>query len=541
MTQAEKQTYDVIVIGGGVTGAGTARDCALRGLRVLLLERGDYNHGASGRNHGLMHSGARYAVTDPESARECVEENAILRRIASHCIESTDGLFVTLPDDDLSYQSTFVKACRQAGIKTEILTPSLTLLLEPSLNPQVQGAVRVPDASIDPFALTQANLVDARLHGAVTLCYHEVTSLLVNGGRVEGVQTLNKRTGESIDYHAAVTINAAGIWGADLLRSAGIEVQMFPAKGTMLIYAKRVNNMVLNRCRKPSNGDILVPDGSVSVMGTTSDRIAMDTIDDLRVTESEVRLLVSEGEKLVPALKQNRLLRAFAGVRPLIALDDDPEGRSISRGIVCLDHASRDGMEGLITISGGKLITYRKMAEQATDLACRKLGVEASCTTATTPLPGSEEKKSARDVFSPSHKSNAAKRHGTRANQIPSDSPQDRTLICECEHVSVGEVKYAIEQMNAHDLVDLLRRTRLGMGQCQSKSCACRTANLLAQLTGDPNRALRDLAALLDERWKGIKPIAWGQTLRETQLTAEIYQGLCGLDKAINDQKEEQP
>ena len=529
------------MIGGGVTGAGTARDCALRGLRVLLLERGDYNHGASGRNHGLMHSGARYAVTDPESARECVEENAILRRIASHCIESTDGLFVTLPDDDLSYQKTFVAACHQTGIKTEILTPSLTLLLEPSLSPQVQGAVRVPDASIDPFALTQANLLDARLHGADTLSHHEVTKLLVNNCRVDGVCALNRRTGETIDYHAAVTINAAGIWGADLLRSAGIEVQMFPAKGTMLIYAKRFNNMVLNRCRKPSNGDILVPDGSVSVMGTTSDRIAMDTIDDLRVTDAEVRLLMSEGEKLVPSLRQNRLLRAFAGVRPLIASDDDPEGRSISRGIVCLDHASRDGMEGLITISGGKLITYRKMAEQATDLACRKLCMDVACTTATTPLPGSEEKKSARDVFSPAHKSTADKRHGTRANQIPHELPQDRTLICECEHVSVGELKYAIEQMHAHDLVDLLRRTRLGMGQCQSKSCACRTANLMAWLTGDPMRAERDLAALLDERWKGIKPIAWGQALREAQLTAAIYQGLCGLDKALGARKEEQP
>jgi glycerol-3-phosphate dehydrogenase len=198
-------------------------------------------------------------------------------------------------------------------------------------------------------------------------------------------------------------------------------------------------------------------------------------------------------------------------------------------------------MEGLITISGGKLITYRKMAEQATDLACRKLGVEASCTTATTPLPGSEEKKSARDVFSPSHKSNAAKRHGTRANQIPSDSPQDRTLICECEHVSVGEVKYAIDQLHAIDLVDLLRRTRMGMGMCQGKNCSCRIANLMARLTGDTAQAQQDLNTLLDERWKGLKPIAWGQILRDTQLTVAIYQGLCGLDKAIAGRKEGQP
>ena len=93
----ENQEFDVIIIGGGITGAGTARDCALRGLKVLLVERLDIANGATGRNHGLLHSGARYAVTDRESAAECIGENLILRHIARHCIEETDGLFITLP------------------------------------------------------------------------------------------------------------------------------------------------------------------------------------------------------------------------------------------------------------------------------------------------------------------------------------------------------------------------------------------------------------------------------------------------------------
>jgi glycerol-3-phosphate dehydrogenase len=105
--------YDVIIIGGGATGAGIARDCALRGLRVVLLERHDIATGATGRNHGLLHSGARYAVTDNESARECIAENQILKRIARHCIEPTDGLFITLPEDDLAYQPVFIDACQR--------------------------------------------------------------------------------------------------------------------------------------------------------------------------------------------------------------------------------------------------------------------------------------------------------------------------------------------------------------------------------------------------------------------------------------------
>ena len=143
--------FDVIVIGGGATGAGTARDCAMRGLRVLLLERFDYTNGATGRNHGLLHSGARYAVNDGESAAECIRENRILRRIASHCVEENGGLFISLPEDDLSYQDKFVESCRKAGIEAEAIDPKEAIRLEPSVNPSLTGAVKVPDGSIDPF------------------------------------------------------------------------------------------------------------------------------------------------------------------------------------------------------------------------------------------------------------------------------------------------------------------------------------------------------------------------------------------------------
>ncbi|HEC1403206.1 TPA: FAD-dependent oxidoreductase, partial [Enterobacter hormaechei] len=115
MSDSPVNEADVIIIGGGATGAGMARDCARRGLRTLLLERFDIATGATGRNHGLLHSGARYAVTDPESARECISENRILRRIARHCVEETDGLFITLPEDEMAYQATFTEACRAAG------------------------------------------------------------------------------------------------------------------------------------------------------------------------------------------------------------------------------------------------------------------------------------------------------------------------------------------------------------------------------------------------------------------------------------------
>ena len=149
---------------------------------------------------------------------------------------------------------------------------------------------------------------------------------------------------------------------------------MFPARGALLIFGHRVNNMVINRCRKPANADILVPDDTVCVIGTTSDRIPIETVDDMRVTREEVDVLLKEGVKIAPSLATTRIIRAYAGVRPLVASDDDPSGRSISRGIVCLDHAQRDGLEGLITITGGKMMTYRLMGEIATNAVCAKLG-----------------------------------------------------------------------------------------------------------------------------------------------------------------------
>ncbi len=538
MSSNIKKNYDVIVIGGGITGAGTARDCAMRGLSVLLVERYDFTYGATGRNHGLLHSGARYAVTDGESAEECIKENMTLRKIARHCVDETDGLFITLPEDDLAYQAKFVESCLKAGIRADIIDPAEARRLEPAVNPTLIGAVRVPDASVDPFRLTTANVVDARLHGADTLTYHEVTELIIEQNRCVGVKLRNNHNGEMSEVRASLTINAAGIWGHLVAKQAGITVNMFPAKGALLIFGHRVNNMVINRCRKPANADILVPDDTVCVIGTTSDRVPFEECDHMKVTPEEVEILMAEGEKLAPSLATTRILRAYAGVRPLVASDNDPSGRSISRGIVCLDHETRDGMAGFITITGGKMMTYRLMAEIATDLACKKLNVDKKCETATTPLPGSEPRNEEQyKTYSYSQKA-AEGRHGTLTTEVPSGNSEDDSLVCECEEVTVGEVKYAINKLHVHNLINLRRRTRVGMGTCQGELCACRAACVLGKESGDTAKSGADLADFINERWKGMMPVAWGDTLREAQLTATIYQGLCGLNQFV-DKKEE--
>lgn len=526
--------FDVIIIGGGITGAGMQRDCAMRGLKTLLIERSDIATGATGRNHGLLHSGARYAVNDPESAAECIKENRILRRIAAHCIDETDGLFITLPEDDLGYQRTFVEACQKAGIDAEVIDPDQARRLEPAVNPALIGAVRVPDGSVDPFRLCAANMLDAKLHGGQVRLHTEVTAFLRKGDRVEGVKVRNRVTGEEEIFSAPVVVNACGIWGQHVAGLAGVNVPMFPAKGALLVFAHRVNNMVVNRCRKPSNADILVPGDTVCVIGTTSTRIPFEECDDVAVTPDEVTLLITEGSLLAPSLSSTRILRAYAGVRPLVSADGDPSGRNISRGIVCLDHETRDGLKGFVTITGGKLMTYRLMAELATDLVCRKLGVDKACETAETPLPGSEERsyeQVAQKIWeTPSTAQKAAaSRLGTRASRISTGDSREQALICECEEVSAGEVVDAIERMDASTLTDLRRRTRIGMGTCQGAFCACRAASLLASSPGGAVRERADLANFLQERWKGNFPIGWGETLREAEYTQWVYKHVLGL------------
>lgn len=526
---------DVIIIGGGATGAGMARDCVLRGIDCILLERRDIATGATGRNHGLLHSGGRYAVNDRESAEECIKENQILRRVASHCIEETEGLFITLPEDDLNYQKTFIDACNASGIEAVAIEPDLAKRMEPSVNPSLIGAVVVPDGSIDPFRLTAANMLDATERGAKVFTYCEVKGLIREGGKVIGVKAYDHKNRVERQFFAPIVVNAGGIWGQGIAEYADLKIRMFPAKGALLVMGHRINNMVINRCRKPADADILVPGDTICVIGTTSDRIPYDQIDNMVVTPEEVDILFREGEKLAPSLRHTRVLRAYAGVRPLVATDDDPSGRNVSRGIVLLDHQERDGLEGFITITGGKLMTYRLMAEWATDLVCKKLGKTERCTTHERPLPGSDEPRveTNRKITSLPNtlRYSAVYRHGARTPKMLENERLDKSLVCECEAVTAGEVRYAVEELNVNNLIDLRRRTRVGMGTCQAELCACRAAGLMSRFkAATPRQSTVQLASFMEERWRGIEPIAWGEAVREAEFSSWIYYSLLGLN-----------
>ncbi len=548
---------DVLVIGGGATGTGIAWDAALRGLRVVLVEKRDLTHGTTGRYHGLLHSGGRYVVKDPHSAAECIAENRILRKTHTHCIEDTGGFFVVTPEDENNYPDEFQAACKKIGIACEDIPISQALKREPLMNPRASRVFVVPDGSADSFQATHSTAQAAQIAGARILNYHEVVTLLTDIGdnrRVLGARVRDVARGEEMVIHAAMTINAAGAWAGVIARTANIRVNVIPGKGTMLAMNHRIINTVLNRCKMPDDGDIIVPIHTVTVIGTTDEKV--QDPENLTIAPWEVELLLRAGDKLIPGISQARLVRAWAGVRPLYQENYAGASRDATRDFVVLDHRERDGVAGFITIIGGKWTTFRLMAEKTLDKACEQLGACKPCVTAQTVVPGVEH---------------GPYWLGHRLRDVEDQHLQSE-LVCECELVTRAMLENAARNNPTLTLDDLRRDVRLGMGPCQGGFCTYRAAGIMHEraviaqpssnasennetwnvadlqsptqkvqpptvsgrqtIGANPNLLLRDF---LQERWKGLLPILWGRQLKQERLDELIYLELMNANHLPDD------
>lgn len=375
----------VLIIGGGGTGGALAHDLTLRGVKVTLVERGEITSGTTGRHHGLLHSGARYAVGDQESAVECIEENTILRRICPGSFEENDGLFIAVTDEDMEYLEPLMKGCADCGIPTQQLTPDEALRLEPLLNPELKAALRIPDATMDAMRMPLRFFATARHNGAEIHPYIEVQDLIVHDRVVSGAVVHDHVTGKDGEIHADIVVNATGPWSEKIAAMAGVDVPIRPSPGVLLALRGRLCNMVINRLHKSGDGDIVVPQRGLSVVGTSS--WTVDDPDDLGLPEDHVQKMYEEGAKLIPAVKQAEFRAAWSAARPLIGSKDQADtGRELSRTFKTYDHKDTDGLEGFVTITGGKGTTLRGMAELCANVICGKLDVQAECATRETVL-----------------------------------------------------------------------------------------------------------------------------------------------------------
>lgn len=526
----------VVILGGGVTGAGILWDLTLRGIPAILLEQADIAHGATGRCHGLLHSGGRYAVKDLETARDCLRENLIVKRIAPHCVEATGGLFVQLPADDPAFFERWWRAAQQAGIPSKRLTADEARALEPGLADDILGAFTCPDAHVDVFRLVLANLEAARTRGAGIRNYAQLTAIEQNRGRIVAVRFRDTRSGEEHRMGCTVVVNAAGGWAGQVAALAGAHVPVTCDKGTLLVMNHRMSRRVINRCRVPGDADILVPAGPVSLLGTSS--MVVSGPDGLTTTRAEIEALVQEGARMVPELAEARVLRTFSGVR---ALYTPPRavagGRGASRSFALLDHQQLDGVAGLVSIVGGKLTTYRRMAEAVADCVALKLGqkpnVNAVCTTATTPLRVAFDprlQQLAEQWLERPAAEKLLERRGAEARQILEaieKQPELAELACECEMVTRAEIEFVLRAAalpRVHTLADIGRRTRLGFGPCQGTYCGYK-----AMLAGFATRRwsaeeiVAEFSRYLNERWKGQAALEAGKQLEQLALSRSLY------------------
>jgi glycerol-3-phosphate dehydrogenase len=335
--------------------------------------------------------------------------------------------------------------------------------------------------------------------------------------------------GEDVVIGCEWVVNAAGAWAGEVGRLAGVPIRMIPGKGVMVVMAGRYVRGVVNALRKPADGDIVVPQHEVAILGTTS--VEVESPDDIDVHLDEVDKMIDMCAQMVPSLANGRALRAFAGSRPLYkpepASADPSSGpgpspggsdaavadtRAVSRTFTVLDHATRDGLENMLSIVGGKLTTCRQMAEALVDRLAPRMGVTTPCTTATEPLPGAD--------------------HGNHRLAAPLARVERQVaygeLLCECELVTTGQVRQAVAA-GVDELEDLRRKLRVGFGPCQGAFCVWRAGAILEEERGGA-AALTGLTRFLEERWRGQRSTVWGGQARQLLLNQAIYRGIFALE-----------
>ena len=519
---------DVVVIGGGSTGIGVARDAAMRGYATVLVDRADLGQGTSGRFHGLLHSGGRYVVSDPESATECAQENAIVSRIHADAVELTGGLFVCTPGDDPAFGDKFLAGAKAQHVPAEEISVSDALRREPRLNPGITRAIEVLDGSVDGWRLIWGAARSAQAYGAKVLTYHQVTNIRTSDGKVVGVTCVDRTNGETVEIAAGFIINAGGPWAGQVAGLAGCHaVDVVPGRGIMVGMNHRLVNSVVNRCVYPSDGDIIVPVHTICIIGTTD--VKVDDPDHLAIEPNEVQAMLDCGEKLIPGFRQSRVVHAWSGARPLVrdTRVSATDTRHMSRGMSIIDHQSRDGISGLLTVAGGKFTTYRLMAEHTVNAMEEQMGVTHACRTADEPVPQASDGH--HYVVSHRLKDREAERPGGAIGAVAPDDLGNQ-IVCECELVSRAMFERQLQAQPDGQFDDWRRQLRTGMGPCQGGFCGMRMAGIAAAKGNiDARQASAMMQLFLEHRWIGLWPALFGAQAKQAALDASMLMGTLDI------------
>ena len=521
-----RKDYEVIVVGGGVVGAGVARDLALRGVSTLLVEKKDFSAGTTGTCSGMIHGGIRYLEFDIATTQQSCADAGYIRRMAPHLSFRIPFLMPVYPGAKFGLEivETVLEAYGRysplkEGKPSSRLTPAEAQTLEPGIAPGMKGALTMDEWGIDPFRLVLANAIDAAEHGADVANHTEVVGLVRQERTVSGVKIRAAGSETTETIAARVVVNASGPWSSELARMGGATVRLRPGKGTHVIYAGRLSNYALVAPAIDGREIFMVPHEGCTLLGTTDDDY-YGRPEDAVATRDEVHYLMEAAARIFPEARNHRVMRVMTGVRPTLYEFGMYEDK-LPREHAVVDHAP-EGAEGLISVAGGKLATFRLMAEETTDAVMKRLGRTAVCTTHTAFLPGGEEtpdpgQLAAEFGLDAFLVAKLVRRHGSRARAILKEGAAEKTgfaVSCPCEGTLECEVRHAIRHEMAADLVDLGRRARIGWGPCQGLDCSFRCAAILTEERGlPPSDAHRLVTQHLSNRFKGKHPHCEGAQL----------------------------
>ena len=531
--------YDLLVIGGGINGCGIARDGALRGFSVALYEKEDFAVGATGASSGMIHGGLRYLMSDPSVAKLACKDSGYIQKLAPHLIFRIPFVLPLLEGDkggralfelaEVYFEAYDRYQPFKYGKQHTRLNRRELNLLEPGISPRAIEALTTDEWGIDAFRLTLLNAVDAAEHSASINTYHQVLEVLRDGEKAIGLKVRDLTNKKTIDVFGKVIVNATGSWSEKFCKSQKLEgVRVRPTKGVHIVYGGRLVNHALISKAVDGRQIFLCPHQNCTYLGCTDDDYYGD-LDRIPVVEDEIEYLLQGMERVFPQIRRYHPHSAIVGCRPTVFKWGESED-DLSREHIIVDHALHQA-PGLLSLVGGKLASYRIMSEEVVDKVAELLGLKIPCTSHIKPLPGGETHDLSKNLFADAGLDSLTARrmlyrHGARAVRILEmirHEAEFKRLICECEPVCEGELRYCIRNEGVRNLADLSRRVRLGYGTCGGSRCLLSVAEVLAQeLTLPLSVAPEMVTEYLSERWVRRTPVLFGAQLASEELSRQL-------------------
>lgn len=504
ITALEQDKFDLVVVGGGIIGTGIARDAALRGIKTLLIEKEDFGSGTTSRSSRLIHGGLRYLrLLQFHLVRQDLLEREILLKIAPHLVHPYPFIIpLTRPLYNIALKVGVPLYDLMASNKSipshQYLSKREAIDIEPELAELkgLSGAYMYYDCQA-PYTerLCIENILSASEHEATVINHALLTGFLRNGKDVVGVKVQDTISRNVYEVKSRLVVNATGHWVdcvRDLLHSGPTSL-VRRTKGVHLLTKKLSRKGLVLFSNIDNRLFFLMPWLDYTLIGATDTDYYGD-LDNVTADESDVAYLLAGARQVFPDLGLGDIFYTTAGLRPLAHIGGEKPSQ-VTREHKIIDHKARDGVEGLVTVLGGKITAYRAVAQEAVDVSCRKLGIKAKSTTAEIPLPGAPV-VSRQKIEGDAQENNLPvgviehllELYGSRffgVLKIVRENRHGAEPICPHTKDILAQVQYAIESESALTVSDfLLRRSLSGLAQCQGLDAVETVAKEMGRILG---------------------------------------------------------